>query len=515
MSVSSFQDAVTLYEKSASTTITRHRIEHFTLGKFCVGFNSFYTMLGDLASEDYWQKFLIPLKRLRFGLCAAPFPRNYRIERVSAIADDLKHHLRFCQSLYPDLADHAINILSLLTELNNYTQDPLLDKLLELTDAEQRVAWVIKESRLIPDVEKLVAEFNLPKLNIVHPLQLKGLECYDRLIIIGPSRWFPESVFTAPRANRIDILIFDWIKDRWKPQNVFVNPHKSSGPSNRNHLAIEERETSSRWDDLDPETLLIIVDKTSSIAFAANNENDQDEYERVGAVCVFLENDWVVFIEASEGATTLVLDPDEDIDNRITRITMKEIKPGMFILVRTGSGGDYIISVADKILETQAPKAREYQRHWKELLRNYAKRNGLFKTSIDLLDHGSELANEINLRNWMSPRSIRTQNDNDFRAIMKLIGLEDRVEEYWDMMKRINKAHLKAGFKIRRLLLEQVKDLNMEKLQKLGKMDFKLANDDEAGLTAYRVESVLTEVVEVPYSRIGKPFKLEDQLWHE
>jgi hypothetical protein len=82
-------------------------------------------------------------------------------------------------------------------------------------------------------------------------------------------------------------------------------------------------------------------------------------------------------------------------------------------------------------------------------------------------------------------------------------------------MKRIYHAHRKAGFEIRNLLLEQVKDLNMEELQRLGTMDFKLSSDDEGGLTAFRVESISAETIEVPYSQIGKPFKLEDQLWRE
>ena len=514
MSLSLFKDVATLYEKSASATIARHRLEHPSLGKFCVSLNSFYSRLDELANEDYWLKFLIPLKRLRFGLCAAPFSREYRFERISTIASELQHHLRFCSKLYPDLAEQAIAILDLLTDVLNDPRDPLLYKLSELTDGEQRVAWVIKESRLIPHVEELVAGLNFPRLNVIHPLQLKDLTCYDHLIVIGPSRWFPESVFTASRASQIDILIFDWIKDWWKPQGVFVSPYKSSGSSNRKYATVEEHETSSHWDEVDAGSLLDIVDKVSSVAASLDSEG-QGEYENIEAACVFLEDDWAVFIEASEGATTLVIDPDEDTDNRISRTLIRNIQPGMFVLVRTSGSGDYIVPIADKIMGDLAGKAREYQKHWKELLRNYIRTRGLFETCIDLLDLGSEIASEVNVRNWMSPRSIRTKNRKDFVAIMELVGLKSEAGEYWNMMSQINKAHLKAGFEIRDILLDQVRDLNMEILQKQGKMDFKLSDGDEGGLTAFRIESVLKETVQVPYSRIGQPFKLEDQLWRE
>ncbi len=233
MTYSLFEDVATLYEKTSNTKITRHRIEHPALGKFCVSVNSFSQILGELTDEDYWLKFLVPLKRLRFELCAAPYSKKYRFERISSVVEDLRSHLRLCPKLYPDLAGQAFAVLDLLAALLGETGDPLFDKLVELTDAEQKVAWVIKESRLIFCVEELTAGFDLPQLNIVHPLQLKDLTCYDQIIVVGPSRWFPESMFTAARSSRVHIVIFDWVRDRWKPQKVFVSPHRSSGPSSR------------------------------------------------------------------------------------------------------------------------------------------------------------------------------------------------------------------------------------------------------------------------------------------
>lgn len=509
-----FDEADIVYEKSISPTITRHRIEYPTLGNFCVGINGFYTQLGDLVTEEYWKKFLSRLKHIRFCLCAAPLPKDYRFERITAIDKDLHYHLRYCRNLFPDLADQAFSMLNLLRELLDDPKDPLLDKLVELTNSEKKNAWVIKESRLIPCVEELVSELNLGGLNVIHPLQLKNLTCFDKIIFVGPSRWYPESVFTAPRASQLDIVIFDWINDRWEPLNVFVESHKSTGPSNRKYTIIEENEISNRWDDIDPESLLLLFDRSLSVA-ALFNKADQDEYENVEAVCVFLEGDWAVFVEVSEGSTTMVIDPDEVPEDRISRVNTEEIKPGIFILVRTSGGGDYIVPVADKIMGKAARQARECQRRWKELLRSCVRRKGLTETSIDLIDCGSNIANEINVRNWMSPRSIGTRKYNDFSAIMKLIGLEKETQEYWTMIKRINRAHHKAGFEIRNLLLDQVKDIQIDVLQKQGKMDFKLSSDDEGGLTAFRVEGLMSESLEVPYSRIGQPFSLEDQLWHE
>lgn len=512
MSTFSFENIVHLYRQSSTTVIYKHKIEYTDLGKFCVGLNRFCSLLGDLASEAYWGKFIIPLKRLRFDLCAATFSNRYKFNRISETFKDLQSHLRFCKQIYPDIAPHALAILELLTNLINgdQGQDPLLDELLDLTSVKESVAWVVKESRLIPLVEELVAEFQFPNLRILHPLQLKDVTCYDQIIVIGPSRWFPESIFTAARSSRIHILVFDWIYDVWTPQKSFVNPHQSSGSSSRKYIEVDEQETRRRWDKLNADSLLDIVNGSSFVTSTLAQRIDRDEYEDVEAVCLLLEDEWAVFIDSSEGSKTLVIDPDEDTDSRINRVSVKEIQPSMFILVRNGGGGDYIIPVANRILADKAQQAREYQQHWKTLLRHHVRRRGLLETSIDLLDQGSSIANETNVRNWMSPRTISTRDYKDFLAIMKLIKLESTAQIYWDMMQCIVAAHKKAGFEIRKLLLDQVKELDMELLQKQGRMDFKLSSADEGGLTAFRIETILPETFEVPYSQLGQPFKIED-----
>ena len=115
----------------------------------------------------------------------------------------------------------------------------------------------------------------------------------------------------------------------------------------------------------------------------------------------------------------------------------------------------------------------------------------------------------------MSPRSIRTQKFDDFDAIMKLVGLGSQSAEYWQVMDKINVAHQRAGHKVRELLLDQVRDLDVNQLHKQGQMEFKLADSDDGGIIAFRVESLLSDLVSVPYSRIGQPFKLDINLWQE
>lgn len=508
-----FHNVSRLYTSTKDVEITQHYVANAILRDFCIQLYSLEDALGELAEQDYWRSFLIPLKRIRFGLSAAIFTNDYRMSRIGNILQGSKQHLKHCEKLYPNEANLATIVVSYLQNVyDKISVDPLKEKLYELSDNCDDVVWVIKESRFIPDVESIVEHLSLEDtVTVIHPRQLRQLKMYKRIIFVGPSRWFPNSAFTAPRSTDIHLVIYDWISDRIQFSKVFDQPLKSSTSSNRTTIrrsGIPDKKS------IDPEKMLIITDKLATIRSKISQYQSND-YDAIEAISVFLERGWVVFIDATENANTLIIDLEQEVEERIQRIPVTKIHPGTFILVRTGGGGDYILPVADRILGEEAQKARELQRNWKQLLRQYVDRQGLLETSIELIDLGSDIANEINVRNWMSPRSISTRSYNDFLAIMRLIHLEPKAEKYWSYMKMINSAHRSAGYKIRDLLLNQVRDVDVNLLQKQGKMDFKLDEDDEGGITAFRVESVATEPVSIPYSQVGQPIELDATVWQE
>ena len=132
---------------------------------------------------------------------------------------------------------------------------------------------------------------------------------------------------------------------------------------------------------------------------------------------------------------------------------------------------------------------------------------------IKLIDFGSLKANETNIRNWMSYKSIRTGDYNDFAAIMQLVGLCDKAKECWEIMGMIDTAHRKAGHHIRKLLLRKVLESDLDELQRLGKMEFELSEVDSGSLTAFRVRNISNEIMKASVSLLGHPFDVKDALW--
>jgi hypothetical protein len=191
----------------------------------------------------------------------------------------------------------------------------------------------------------------------------------------------------------------------------------------------------------------------------------------------------------------------------VKKIKAGEIEPGMYVLLRTGGGGDFIVPVADQSMGAKGKKARQYQKNWKKLLRSLVISEGSAKIVGRLLELGSVRANLNNLRNWMSERNIKTDAREDFDSIMKLVGLGSQSGEYWDEMERIDSAHRRAGFQIKQMLLDNVQKSDLKTLKRTGKMIFELAGESNISITAFQIMDIAPETMQVMPWQIGNLIK--------
>lgn len=505
MNNSTLESISRIYQCASNYDVNRHRVVYDELGQFSITLNAFHSQIGEHVDDVYWQEYFSELRRLRFSLCAAPELNDYRDDRIDEVRTILSNHLKLCYAIYPAFVESARNVLDALGIIQGDGRNPLLDKLIELTLPNLKSAWVIKESRLIPDVEDVLELHpNLkPNLQIIHYSQLSSATCYDQLIIVGSPLWFPASVFTSPRASRLDIVQFNWMQDNWKIPTTFVANYRSAQTKR-----VTLRELDAQYQAETPaDTILINVDAQQVASIAARGEHT--EYDEVDARCVIFEGETALFVDADQSSTIWIIDLEEREEERVRSIEVGELSLGTFVLVRTSGGGDYVVPIADQIMGAKAQFARAIQNEWKTLLGDYVAKHGLLSTSIELLNMGSGIANEVNVRNWISPRNIKTRSKKDFVAIMRLIGLDERSSEIWQTMEFISNAHRRAGFQLRKTLLMLIDEIPADQFRKQGEVELRLADDDEdAKLTAYRVEDILPDTYKVANSQIGVPFKL-------
>ena len=518
-------DAVSkIYDCARLARFEVHQVDNAEFRRFCLSLREFERSLGESVGDDYWRPFLWALKRYRFDMSSTPLPFQYPEGQSPSLVERMRGTLAHCDLIYPQFVGPARKLVDRLQAVSESQSNPVLSVCADIVGCGgEDVGILIKEPRLIPAVELMLShESGVGEVEVIGPSQLKGHRCYSRLIVIGPARWYDGYVFQSPRAHYIHNVKYRWINDSNPSNEVFTGSPRNSGIDwiDRSTFTSSAAQMSSTSSDnlLDPEEFLPSINwndvlRMVSARTVGDSDNTDEEEEYVLASFFQLEGELVVPLDASEGARATVLMLDQEGDSRVQRIPVTSIEPGMFLLVRVGGGGEYIVPVADRILGEHAARARETQIDWKDHLRRKVRRSGVQRVVHDLKRHGSRRANYANVRNWMSYRSIKTEDPADFRAVMRLIGLADEFDYYWKTMVLIERAHRRAGRLIRQQLLAEVRNADLRGLDKLGRMEFEIPGMDGGNLTAIRIQSVYPDTFEVDVGRLGQIYEMDGIQW--
>lgn len=515
-----FDEAADIYRCAADHAQESITVENLALRSFTRAVARLQWQLGEQTAEDEWQKLLSSLRRYLFSVRTAPVPLNWSTE---VLLETVQVHARWYQYSYPQLLPYLEAVRNRLISLAQMPDNPLLIALQDLarTHSLAHGALLLKSGPGVATVRQLLGQ--IPELagwSIVNEYSLRLPGCYDFIVAVGPRDRFPGYVFSSPRAPHLYSVRYKWPKDHWTPQQAFIGS-----------LAPVTASASLEPDDGEPQGTGLPDEDDASLddwaqylgpvyARQAHRETGSEDADDTGAYLVLLADDHAVWIDADSDTKVLVLDLDEDVGDsaneeegqehelagQVARRSPDQLRPGMFLLLRTSGGGDYISPVADRLLGQQAQSLRAMQEEWKGALRSAARASDLTTLSIELLYSGSKRANEMNVRNWKSPRNIKPRDYADFLAIMKQTGLEAKAQEYWHAASQIDAAHRRAGHRLRKLLLKQVEGTDLTALMQSGRLDFHVPDVDGGGLTAFRIEHFVAEAFLVPASRIGRPF---------
>lgn len=526
MSFSTIEPVTELYEIQSVSQVAQVVVEHAEFKEFCFRLRRLSQAIKEI-DDSCWQQPLRKLRHYRFDHCAAPLGFGNEWIMPSQKHADLKLELEICTDYYPKLKTEVVHLMELLTRLVDGNDNPIMIEILNQTRAVGHLAVLLKESRHIPMFAEVVEAAGLSdSIEILSQQQLRKVEnSFDTLLCVGSSRWYKEFIFRTPRSKNTRVIRFGWLADSdcrstplfkgWDATRRELETRKKiraasiSAPSITSGVLTMDNEDRIYDEELVPRfDLSVIANKF------VNRDSDRQEGRYDAIARLFeLEGNRCAFLESADGSRALVIDLDEYSTGIVSRMSTKAITPGMFVLLRGDPDDDaeYIIPIADRILGKQATSLREFQRRWKSALRSLTVSIGVAKIIAYLRDEGSTIANETNLRNWLSPRNIRTDAEEDFYAIMRVIGMKDVEEKCWKYAMQIDSAHRRAGRRIRTELLRQVREADLTELEKLGELRFELEGLGGKPLMALRVVRVSDFTSSVAHHHLNKLFDLEDQ----
>lgn len=492
-----------IYQVSATATLDVTAISHTLFRDFSLGVDRLRRSLGDSVEDESWAQVLAPLRRYRFLLASAPIPFNEPALLITRNLERVATQLLSLHDADPRSAELLSKVLATGLALQSCPDNPIRDAILRtFPKGVRNGAVLVKDARLVKPIQVALRQYPTTcSLSVVTAGQLKGDHCYSFICVCGAAKWFPDFVFTAPRASAVMVFRYDWIRDVVPAPPRFIEQEGEGKTPSAIVPAASERPT------VEADQIMPTIDWVA--LQRRGHPNPESESESVPARVAVLEGDYGVFLEDDEGSMLLTVDLYTDVPiERVRRVRTKELAVGMFVVLRTSGGGDYVLPVANGLLGKTSTQLRNLQKEWKALLREKVADSNLFEISIQLIELGSTRANETNLRNWMSPRSIKTYDPQDFAAIMRLIGLDDRRDEYWNAMSVLSRAHQQSGQRIRRSLFRRLQELDLSQLERDGLIDISLPDVDAGALTAFRVIGLAPALGNVTPARLNHPFPL-------
>ena len=523
-----------IYASLEVTNQTLVEVKHPGFRELC---RQYSDLRRELAEEGLDREVLGYLGRFVFTNLAAPVPFDHGSS--IKLLESFKSANSLIDQRLPHHASKVKDLIEAFSLLVGTDENPMAEKLFELFqkgDLSGDIGLVVYRQNLIPFLEDIVGNLvgltglSEDNFHLLSPgLVWRSHHLYERLVVFG-QEWVlrdGEYILSAPRSNEIYRIGYPYlpfskiIPTGFDPSNWPEKGWPYTGVSHGGGKGFGATRPGDKVPD-DGQGATVLDDFVRPVDI---NGKGREARAQVLAEFDDLVSSQMVELEEGSGVWLALHTPgsegyrrydylglDYDGSPGVFDAPVPELAPGTFLLLRTsGAGGDYIELCADLRLGELAPRYRETQRTWKNLLaRKLQDHDGdLQVLSAVLIDIGCKVATPNNIRNWLNPRNIGLGDKENFARLLEYLGIGDQVKIYWDRLNAIRSAHQNAGREIKTRLFQEIKRMSPEDLVNMGDKEFVLSEGDGGSLTAFRIRKVHGAVEEIPDSQTQNLFLLE------
>lgn len=212
-----------------------------------------------------------------------------------------------------------------------------------------------------------------------------------------------------------------------------------------------------------------------------------------------------------------------DFGKKFPRKSVKELKCGDLIVLRTSGSGDTLNDVAMSLMYRDGQKeliskALDWKASLKQTFRDY--RDGTLLVAKKLEEKGHEIRDPNYMWMWTTEYVIRPDTKRLFVDLIQIVHELDGnlpatdpaeyAEKKWKQMSELIKYRMKAGRKIRELLLGRLHQV-IEKGDVIeDEYHLSLVGIGGGELTVFRISGVDSEVMNVAYNRTAIICEVKD-----
>jgi hypothetical protein len=223
--------------------------------------------------------------------------------------------------------------------------------------------------------------------------------------------------------------------------------------------------------------------------------------EKVFARFAIISNNYSIFIPVGQKVNML----DRET-LKVSPIDTKQLLTGDLLVFRSQNGSTLIREVADQIIGEKATYYRDNIERWKRKLNYNVEKKGLSKVSKILIKkYGISTATENNIKNWISPYSIKPKYLDKMLDIFRFS--EKEKNEIILSAKYIVRGHISAGHKISQSLMAEINTNLENSLDEKGYYKFESKIFAGASFNIEEIKQISDKNYLVPEQDVLKIFK--------
>ncbi len=441
--------------------------------------------LGDATGHEEWRSALGYMKRVRWEGTTLPIPLRRDGLTLATNPVNVADVLRRAEVITPGSGRAAAAAAEALDALRNSDRDPLGDLIRELCRPVRSFMPADSVSIVLPGAQHCAEVTDAITggrggVMVVPQSRAPHLPVHYYQVIVGAPHRIPPDILRATRAWRVVFVYPSWLRDEPVDLGLLPGSHLFARITPRGPALPPP--VGSHEDGLDWEPI------PDWDALSAHDPGPPVSTSVLARGFLLASGDAVYLpVEGHSRTDTVSVAPPVNVHP----VPTADVGAGDFLVVRIGGDGSYVADIANALLGESAKSLRVNQALWKSRLHDAVMRRGMDRVVEDLVDAGCSVASVGNVRSWLTSERLATRSEDDFRALMDVVGLPAETEDIWAAMLILRGAHQRAGHLVRRRLRAAIASAALDNLCSRGWDDFELAEiEGEGALRVARVVAV-------------------------